>query len=54
MLHPETGKRGASADKKRPVRSDFTVSQQAARGVIETACHRLLSAMGGARHIQRP
>jgi hypothetical protein len=43
--HSGKGNRGASADKKRLLRSDFTNSQHMPRGTIDTACHLLIIAM---------
>jgi hypothetical protein len=41
--HSGKGSRGASADKKRLLRSDFTNSQHMPLGTIDTACHFLLT-----------
>jgi len=47
--HSASGRRGASADRKRLVRKDLTNSQHAPFGTIETACHFLLFVIVGSR-----
>jgi hypothetical protein len=49
MEHSGSGKRGASADRKRVLRMPFTNSQQAPFGTIETACHFLFSTIAELR-----
>jgi hypothetical protein len=43
--HSASGNRGASADRNRLLRNDFTNSQHARFGTIDTACHFLLTAI---------
>jgi hypothetical protein len=50
--HPYSGRRGASADKKRLLHSDFTNSQHVDLGVTQTACHLLSSAIRDARRFR--
>jgi hypothetical protein len=45
MEHSGKGNRGASADRNRLLRNDFTNSQHMPFGTIDTACHFLLTAI---------
>jgi hypothetical protein len=53
MVHSGSGKRGASADKNRLVRSDFTSSQHNPLGTMATACHVLLTGVIGPNAARR-
>jgi hypothetical protein len=45
MVHSGSGNRGASADRNRLLRNDFTNSQHMPFGTMDTACHFLIIAI---------